>query len=134
MLVRLFSVEKITSLYICFNVVFSNSALHLTEDASVHLSLSPSPQQQQQQNQDNNNDKQQHQQPSSSPAAVTSVANGARYEVTYRGGPGGVSGANNNAGIMNSFLSCFKPFYSGIIKNKPAELENREGTTSIPLN
>ncbi len=101
----------------------------------MHLSLSPTP------NQLNSNidgeqppQQQPHQKPSSAAATLAaaavasspSVAFGGnpalKYEVTYRSAA--AAAAAGNQSLMDGILGCFKPFFG---KNKPAELENKEG-------
>ncbi len=101
----------------------------------MHLSLSPTP------NQLNSNidgEQQQppppHQKPSSAAAALAAAAVASsppaafgggnpalKYEVTYRSAAAAAAG---NQSLMDGILGCFKPFFG---KNKPAELENKEG-------
>ncbi len=101
----------------------------------MHLSLSPTP------NQLNSNiDGEQppppppHQKPSSAAATLAAAAVASsppvafggnpalKYEVTYRSAA--AAAAAGNQSLMDGILGCFKPFFG---KNKPAELENKEG-------
>ncbi len=101
----------------------------------MHLSLSPTP------NQLNSNidgeqqppQQQPHQKPSSAAATLAAAAVASsppaafggnpalKYEVTYRSAAAAAAG---NQSLMDGILGCFKPFFG---KNKPAELENKEG-------
>jgi len=98
------------------------SALHLTEDPAVHLSLTPV----------------KHSAPNGGhpPQQGEDIGEG-RLEVAYTGqGPsGGGSGPSPvGASIMNRLFGCFNPLYNMIGKNKPADLQTKEGENHFALN
>ncbi len=49
-------------------------------------------------------------------AAAAGGPSALKYDVTYR-----------DRSLMDGIFGCFKPFYNIIGKNKPSELENKEG-------
>jgi len=89
------------------------SALHLTEDPAVHLSLTPVGQQQN----DANGNNERALEVAYSPGAANNINNN----------PAGTSAPAGGAGIMNRLFGCFNPLYNMIGKNKPTEMQSKEG-------